>query len=48
MRALVLAAGVGSRLRPYTDDRPKPMLEVGGQPIIGYNLAMLAAARPPR
>jgi NDP-sugar pyrophosphorylase family protein len=44
MRAIVLAAGVGSRLRPYTDDRPKPMLEVYGQPIIAYNLAMLAAA----
>jgi NDP-sugar pyrophosphorylase family protein len=44
MQALVLAAGVGSRLRPYTDDRPKPMLEVGGHPIIAYNLAMLAAA----
>lgn len=44
MHALVLAAGVGSRLRPYTDDRPKPMLEVGGRPIIAFNLAMLAAA----
>jgi NDP-sugar pyrophosphorylase family protein len=44
MRALVLAAGVGGRLRHYTDDRPKPMLEIGGEPILGYNLAMLAAA----
>jgi mannose-1-phosphate guanylyltransferase len=44
MRALVLAAGVGSRLRHYTDDRPKPMLEILGEPILGYNLAMLAAA----
>jgi NDP-sugar pyrophosphorylase family protein len=44
MRAIVLAAGVGSRLGPYTDDRPKPMLEVHGRPIIAYNLAMLAAA----
>jgi NDP-sugar pyrophosphorylase family protein len=44
MNALLLAAGVGSRLRPYTDDRPKPMLPVGGRPILGYNLAMLAAA----
>lgn len=43
MHALVLAAGVGSRLRPYTDGRPKPMLEVGGRPIIAYNLGMLAA-----
>ena len=45
MRALVLAAGIGSRLHHYTDDRPKPMLEIGGEPIHGYNLAMLAAAR---
>ena len=44
MRALVLAAGVGARLRRYTDDRPKPMLEILGEPILGYNLAMLAAA----
>jgi mannose-1-phosphate guanylyltransferase len=44
VRALVLAAGIGSRLHRYTDDRPKPMLEVGGEPILGYNLAMLAAA----
>lgn len=44
MHALVLAAGVGSRLRPYTNDRPKPMLEIGGQPILAYNIAMLAAA----
>ncbi len=43
MNALLLAAGVGSRLRPYTDDRPKPMLAIGGRPILGYNLAMLAA-----
>jgi NDP-sugar pyrophosphorylase family protein len=44
MRAIVLAAGLGSRLGPYTSDRPKPMLEVFGRPIIAYNLAMLAAA----
>ncbi|HEX3549029.1 MAG TPA: nucleotidyltransferase family protein [Candidatus Elarobacter sp.] len=44
MHALLLAAGVGSRLRPYTDETPKPMLPVGGRPILGYNLALLAAA----
>ncbi|HZO94989.1 MAG TPA: nucleotidyltransferase family protein [Candidatus Baltobacteraceae bacterium] len=44
MNALLLAAGVGSRLRPYTDARPKPMLEIGGRPILHHNLAMLAAA----
>lgn len=31
---VVMAGGVGARLRPLTDDRPKPLLEVGGKPII--------------
>lgn len=44
MHALLLAAGVGSRLRPYTDATPKPMLRIGGRPILGYNLALLSAA----
>jgi len=41
MKALVLAAGMGERLRPLTDVTPKPMLEVGGRPLIEYPLAML-------
>jgi NDP-sugar pyrophosphorylase family protein len=41
MRALVLAAGHGERLRPLTDTVPKPMLELGGRPLIHYPLAML-------
>ena len=42
---MVLAGGQGSRLRPYTDDRPKPMVEIPGTgtPIIGHQLAWLAA-----
>jgi NDP-sugar pyrophosphorylase family protein len=44
MRALVLAAGMGERLRPLTDVTPKPMLELGGRPIIHYPLAMLKRA----
>ncbi|NLU68052.1 nucleotidyltransferase family protein [Streptomyces sp. HNM0574] len=45
-QAVVLAGGQGSRLRPYTDDRPKPMVEIPGTgvPIIGHQLAWLAAA----
>jgi NDP-sugar pyrophosphorylase family protein len=45
MRAFVLAAGVGSRLRPYTDGCPKPMLQIAGAPILWYHLTALARAR---
>ncbi len=41
MKAVLLAAGEGTRLRPYTDNRPKPMMELGGKPILGHNLALL-------
>jgi NDP-sugar pyrophosphorylase family protein len=40
--AIVLAGGRGERLRPYTDDRPKPMVEVKGIPVIAYLLGWLA------
>ncbi len=39
--ALVLAGGRGERLRPLTDDRPKPMVLVGGKPILERQLAWL-------
>ncbi len=43
-QAVILAGGQGSRLRPYTDDRPKPMVEIPGTgtPIIGHQLVWLA------
>ena len=44
MKALVLAAGMGERLRPLTDVTPKPMLELGGHPLIHYPLEMLRRA----
>ncbi|HEY0513172.1 MAG TPA: NDP-sugar synthase [Thermoanaerobaculia bacterium] len=44
IRALVLAAGLGTRLRPLTSLTPKPLLPVRGMPILGHTLAQLAAA----
>jgi NDP-sugar pyrophosphorylase family protein len=44
MKALVLAAGLGERARPLTEKTPKPMLAVGGRPLIHYPLAMLKRA----
>lgn len=44
MRAVILAAGQGTRLRPLTDDRPKCLVEVGGKPILVRALESLAAA----
>jgi len=44
MRAMILAAGRGERLRPLTDSVPKPLLEAGGKPLIGWHLERLAAA----
>ena len=41
---MILAAGRGERLRPYTDTCPKPLLEVGGKALIEYHLEALAAA----
>jgi choline kinase len=41
-KAIILAAGVGSRLRPLTDDLPKCLLEVGGRTILDHQMASLA------
>lgn len=43
LRALVLSAGFGTRLRPLTHFLPKPLLPVAGEPLVGHTLKQLAA-----
>jgi MurNAc alpha-1-phosphate uridylyltransferase len=44
MKAMILAAGLGKRLRPLTATTPKPLLSVGGKPLLQYHLEALAVA----
>ena len=43
-RAMILCAGYGTRLRPLTDELPKPLVPLGDRPILGHIAARLAAA----
>lgn len=44
MRAMILAAGLGTRLRPLTDDRPKALVEINGRTLLEITLARLRSA----
>ncbi len=41
MKAIILAAGEGTRLRPLTDTTPKPLINILGKPLMSYTLELL-------
>lgn len=45
---MLFAAGFGTRMGALTQDRPKPMIEVAGKPLIDHTLALVQAVNPPR
>ncbi|WP_405030820.1 NDP-sugar synthase [Metallosphaera sp.] len=41
MKAVILGAGYGSRLRPLTNEKPKPLVEIKGKPILEWQINWL-------
>lgn len=44
MKAVIFAAGIGSRLKPFTDYHPKALAEIAGKPMLGHVIDKLVAA----
>ena len=47
MKTVILAGGLGTRISEDTEDAPKPMIEIGGQPILWHIMKIYAGTASP-